>query len=34
MRRFGALSDLHLETSKIEALMAEEFEALDEEDRS
>ncbi len=34
MRGFGALSDLHLETSKIEALMAEEFEALDEEDRS
>ena len=34
MRGFGALADLHLETSKIEALIAEEFECLDEEDRS
>ena len=34
MRGFGALADLHFETSKIEALIAEEFECLDEEDRS
>jgi len=34
MRGFGALADLHLETGKIEALIAEEFEVLDEEDRS
>ena len=34
MRRFGALSDLHLETSKIEALISEEFEVLDKEDRA
>ena len=34
MRGFGALADLHLETSKIEALIAEEFEVLDEEDRA
>ena len=34
MRGVGALADLHLETSKIEALIAEEFEVLDEEDRA
>ena len=34
MLGFGALADLHLETSKIEALIAEEFEVLDEEDRA
>jgi hypothetical protein len=34
MRGFGALADLHLETSKIEALIAEEFKVLDEEDRA
>jgi len=34
MRGFGALADLHLETSKIEALIAEEFEVLDKEDRA
>lgn len=34
MRGFGALADLHLETSKIEALIAEEFKFLDEEYRA
>ena len=34
MLGFGALADLHLETSKIEALIAEEFKVLDEEDRA
>jgi hypothetical protein len=34
MRGFGALADLHLETSKIEALISEEFEVLDKEDRA
>lgn len=34
MRGFGALADLHQETHKVDACIAETFEVLDEEDRS
>jgi len=34
MRGFGALADLHRETCKVEARIAEAFEVLDEEDRT
>ncbi len=34
MRGFGALADLHEETRKVDASIAEAFEVLDEEDRS
>jgi hypothetical protein len=33
MRGFGALADLHQETRKVNACIAEAFEGLDEEDR-